>query len=52
MASDRPPVAADASTAPAAGAAATDAPKVPAVKRVRKAAAPGAEPVKGEGKGE
>jgi len=52
MASDRPAVATDAATAPAAGAAATDAPKVPAVKRVRKAAAPGAEPAKGEGKGE
>jgi small subunit ribosomal protein S3 len=52
MASDRPAPAADAATAPAAGAAATDAPKVPAVKRVRKAVAPGAEPAKGEGKGE
>ncbi|MEO6743187.1 MAG: 30S ribosomal protein S3 [Caldimonas sp.] len=52
MASDRPASAADVATTPAAGAAATDAPKVPAVKRVRKAVAPGAEPAKGEGKGE
>ncbi len=52
MASDRPAVAADAATAPAAGVGVTDAPKVPAVKRVRKAVAPGAEPAKGEGKGE
>ena len=52
-AADRPAVAADATTTgPAAGAATTDAPKVPAVKRVRKAAAPGAESAKGEGKGE
>jgi len=38
--------------APSAAAGPSDAPKVPAVKRVRKAAAPGAEPAKGEGKGE
>jgi len=49
---DRPAAAAEGATAPAAGAAATDAPKVPGVKRVRKAVAPGAEPAKGEGKGE
>jgi small subunit ribosomal protein S3 len=48
---DRPVAAADAATAPGV-AGATDAPKVPAVKRVRKAVAPGAEPIKGEGKGE
>jgi len=49
---DRPPAAtSDAAAAPAAAGAA-DAPKVPAVKRVRKAAAPGADSAKGEGKGE
>ena len=48
---DRPAAASDA-TAPAAAASATDAPKLPAVKRVRKAVPPGAEPGKGEGKGE
>ena len=49
---DRPPAAtSDAAAAPAVAGAA-DAPKVPAVKRVRKAAAPGADSAKGEGKGE
>ena len=51
-AADRPAAAADAATRPPLAPAATDAPKVPAVKRVRKAVAPGAEPAKGEGKGE
>ncbi len=51
---DRPATAgADATQAPAAVAGAADAPKGPAVKRVRKAPAPvGAEPSKSDGKGE
>ena len=53
---DRPAVvaaAADAGAAPASAPGASDAPKGPALKRVRKAVAPAAgEPPKGEGKGE